>query len=185
MKKPRTRSKRARQSKPQIKSSTGRHRIFTIGHEGVALDEVMGALKEAKVSVLVELRYHASKSFDRVGFTRAELHKACEAAGIEYRCKDQPLAAPEVVVEALEREDYRNAWNSYEAAIDTANAFCEIDKLHKEAKVSNVCLLGETADHRICHRHIASARIGHSKSSIFAFDIINLRCNGQRALIPN
>lgn len=160
-----------------------RNKIYTIGYEGVAHDELMAALHNAGIRVLVDIRRYDDR--DNEGFSRDEIRAGCKQCKpkITYQVADE-LGLPQEGMDALDKEDYRHAWKIYDAAVDSPEAFCRFDEISNLAKKKKVCLFGFYADHRICHRHIAAGVIGKSKSSIFAFDIVNLLCNGQDALIP-
>ena len=55
-------------------------KIFTIGYEGATIGEFLGALREAGVERLIDVRALSR----RPGFSKSPLRAALEEAGIEY-----------------------------------------------------------------------------------------------------
>jgi uncharacterized protein (DUF488 family) len=57
-------------------------RVFTIGYEGVTVEEFLAALKQAGVERVIDVR--ALPLSRRPGFSKSALRGALEEAGIEY-----------------------------------------------------------------------------------------------------
>jgi uncharacterized protein (DUF488 family) len=58
------------------------HVLFTIGYEGISLEEYMNRLLKNGVSMLVDVRNNAQSM--KYGFSKSTLKKVCEGVGITY-----------------------------------------------------------------------------------------------------
>ena len=59
-----------------------RLRLFTIGHEGATMDEFLGALREARIERVIDVR--ALPLSRRPGFSKTPLKNALAEVGIDY-----------------------------------------------------------------------------------------------------
>ncbi len=76
-------------------------KLFTIGYEGLALDDFMRALKKAKIDLLLDVRELPISR--RKGFSKTALGDALTEAGIRYR-HEKLLGSPKTIRHRL-RED--------------------------------------------------------------------------------
>lgn len=97
------------------KSSDFQPAFFTIGYEGISLEEYLNKLIRNNIKLLCDVRKNAlSKKY---GFSKSELKKACEGVHITY------LHLPELGIPSEERkelqnqEDYNSLFNWYEKNI--------------------------------------------------------------------
>lgn len=71
--------------------------LFTIGYEGVSLEEYLNKLIKVDVKVLVDVRNNPQSM--KYGFTKSQLLNACTSVGIEY------LHFPEVGIVSDQRQE--------------------------------------------------------------------------------
>ena len=74
--------------------------LFTIGYEGVALEDYIKRLIIEDVHVLCDVRKNAYSQ--KYGFNKSQLEKACEGAGIRY------VHVPDLGIESDKRQDLRS-----------------------------------------------------------------------------
>ncbi len=122
-------------------------KLFTIGYEGAALDDFMGALKAAKIDILLDVRELPISR--RKGFSKTALGGALTEAGIHYRHEKQ-LGSPKTIRHRL-REDgnYPRFFRDFDQHLIEQSALLET--LAEELK-GNVALMCYEKDHEECHR---------------------------------
>ena len=138
--------------------------IYTVGYEGLALEEFLLQLRRARVKTIVDVR-DVPLSRKR-GFSKTALAAALDGAGIEY-LHVRSLGCPKAI-----RDEYRSNrdWGAYTAAF--------MKHLRKQAaavsELANLCesrtaaLLCYEADAGFCHRtYVARAAAAVSGSSVF------------------
>lgn len=124
--------------------------LFTIGYEKAPLEDVIAALKSARVKILVDTRAVAASR--RAGFAKRTLSASLEAAGIHY-LHLQKLGTPADGREAARAGDLKKLWKIYEKQIKTAGAqeqLAELQQLVRDGK--RVCLLCYERNPEECHR---------------------------------
>lgn len=72
------------------------HTLFTIGYEGLSLEEYLNKLLIHGVRILCDVRKNAYSQ--KYGFSRAQLQPACEGVGIKY------IHIPELGIESDQRQ---------------------------------------------------------------------------------
>lgn len=124
--------------------------LFTIGYEQASLPDVIAALKQAKVKILIDTRAVAASR--KAGFSKKALSATLEEAGIAY-LHFQKLGTPAEGREAARAGDYKTLWKIYGKHIKTKPAQEELAELNKlvEAK-KKVCLLCYERKPEECHR---------------------------------
>ncbi len=122
--------------------------IYTIGYEGLALEDFLHRLQRARIQALVDVR-DVPLSRKR-GFSKIALAAAVGAAGMQYlhiRC----LGCPKPI-----RDQYRadRDWSAYTAAFMShlREQTAAVEELAMVCKGSAVALLCYEADARLCHR---------------------------------
>lgn len=124
--------------------------LFTIGYEKAPLEDVIAALKRARVKILVDTRAVAASR--RAGFSKKILSASLEAAGIHY-LHFQKLGTPAEGREAARAGDMKKLWKIYEKQIKTKPAQEELAALEKLVKDGErVCLLCYERNPDECHR---------------------------------
>jgi uncharacterized protein (DUF488 family) len=124
--------------------------LFTIGYEKAPLEDVIAALKGARVKILFDTRAVAASR--RAGFSKKMLSASLEAAGIHY-LHFQKLGTPAEGREAAHGGDYKKFWKIYEKQIRTKDAQAELAELQTLVKNGKrVCLLCYERNPDECHR---------------------------------
>ncbi len=131
--------------------------IYTVGYEGLALDEFLQQLRLARVQIVVDVR-DVPLSRKR-GFSKTALAAALDASGMEY-LHVRSLGCPKAI-----RERYRTNrdWNAYTAAFlqhlrEQAAAVSELAAVCAGRATALLCY---EADAGFCHRaYVARAAAG-------------------------
>jgi uncharacterized protein (DUF488 family) len=124
--------------------------LFTIGYEKAAQSDVLAALKQARVRLLIDTRAVAASR--RAGFSKRQLAAGLDQAGIAY-LHLQKLGTPAEGREAARAGDFKTLWRIYDKHIKTAPAKAELDELEKLARSGQrICLLCYERDPNECHR---------------------------------
>lgn len=130
--------------------------LFTIGYEGISLEEYLVCLLKNDVKVLVDVRNNPLSM--KYGFSKSQLKKYCASLGIEY------VHIPEVGIQSDQRQglntqsDYDKLFAVYRKnnLSKTTNSQNEILKLLKQYK--RIALTCFEANICQCHRkHLAEA----------------------------
>lgn len=143
---------RVREQKPQTNSTV----LFTIGYEGIELEEYLNRLLKNNVKVLVDVRCNAISM--KYGFSKSTLKKYCESLGIQY------IHVPEVGIQSDQRQvlesqsDYDKLFAVYRKTnlTKTVPAQTSILKLLQQHK--RIALTCFEANICQCHRkHLAES----------------------------
>ncbi len=130
--------------------------LFTIGYEGVSLEEYLNRLLRNDVKILVDVRNNPLSM--KYGFSKSQLKRYCESLGIQY------LHFPEVGIQSDQRQelktqsDYDQLFNVYRnntiaQTMKTQTVILELLKQNK--RIALTCF---EADINKCHRkHLAEA----------------------------
>jgi uncharacterized protein (DUF488 family) len=129
--------------------------LYTIGYEGISLEEYLNRLLKNDVKLLVDVRKNALSM--KYGFSKSQLLKYCGYLGIEY------VHIPEVGIESDKRqelsvqEDYDRLFENYSNSLSGIKDFqLKILELLKTKK--RIALTCFEADINRCHRkHLAEA----------------------------
>ena len=146
--------KRVEDAKPKIKETI----LYTIGYEGVSLENYFLKLLSNDVKVLIDVRRNPLSM--KFGFSKTLLQRYCKALEIEY------IHFPEVGIHSNERQEL-NSQNDYDElfqnyiseslpkTIDTQNLI--IDILERKHRIALTCFEANICQ---CHRkHLAEAII--------------------------
>jgi uncharacterized protein (DUF488 family) len=140
------------------KSRPGSEKIclYTIGYEGISLEEYINQLIQKDIKVLCDVRKNSFSM--KYGFSKSQLQAACEGVGIKF------LHFPEVGIESSQRQelnnqdDYDQLFASYcrevlPQTLKTQEAILALVEEHQ--RVALTCFEGQ---HCQCHRsHLATA----------------------------
>ena len=137
--------------------------IYTVGYEGLGLEDFLRQLRRAGVKVVVDVR-DVPLSRKR-GFSKTALAEALRAAGMEY-LHVRSLGCPKSI-----RDQYRadRDWKAYTAAFlkhlrQQGKAVSELAGLCEERAAALLCY---EADAGFCHRtYVARAVAAMSGSSV-------------------
>lgn len=140
----------------ELKPSTSKTILYTIGYEGVSLEQYLNKLIERDVKVLVDVRKNPISM--KYGFSKSQLLKACEVIGVEY------VHFPDVGIVSEERQelwrqvDYDRLFEKYrQETLPHTNSTQEkiLQLLKGKQRIALTCF---EADICQCHRkHLAEA----------------------------
>ncbi|PXW59850.1 DUF488 domain-containing protein [Methylobacterium sp. B4] len=128
--------------------------LFTIGYEGLSPDRLHGALKEAGVTVLADVRAVANSR--KRGFSKGALKAGLAEAGLGYE-HFRSLGTPKSGREAARAHDAGLMRRIYcEEVLDTADGGLALAEL---AARQPICLLCFERDPARCHRRVLAERL--------------------------
>ncbi|MEX0591025.1 MAG: DUF488 domain-containing protein [Xanthobacteraceae bacterium] len=144
--------------------------LFTIGYEKAAQTDVLNALKQARVALLVDTRAVAASR--RAGFSKRQLAAGLDEAGIAY-LHLQKLGTPAEGRAAARSGDLETLWRIYDKHIKTPDARTQLDELEALVRSSRrVCLLCYERNPDECHRkriaELIHERTGRKIEHLFA-----------------
>jgi uncharacterized protein (DUF488 family) len=151
--------------------------IWTIGYEQATVAAVMGALQEAGVEVLADIR--ALPLSRRRGFSKSALRAEAEAAGIEYR-HIKPLGTPAEGRAAARSGDREAMARIYDAQLHLPEAMAAVAELRALAGEKRVALLCYERDASECHRRML---IEAEMDDFTAVDLLPLEDGGLQLTI--
>jgi uncharacterized protein (DUF488 family) len=143
---------RVNNSKPKSSKTI----LFTIGYEGISLEEYLNRLLKNDVKILVDVRNNPLSM--KYGFSKSQLSKYCENLGIKY------MHFPEVGIRSDQRQelntqaDYDILFANYRkrnlpVTIPAQTNILNLLKLHK--RIALTCFEANICQ---CHRkHLAEA----------------------------
>jgi uncharacterized protein (DUF488 family) len=141
--------------------------MFTIGYEGISLEEYLVRLIKNDVKVLVDVRNNPLSM--KYGFSKSQLKKYCENLGIKY------FHFPEVGIQSEQRQelksqdDYNKLFalyrkNNLSKTTDTQNEILNLLKQHK--RIALTCF-----EANICQCHRKSLAEAIEKLPSFDFEV--------------
>lgn len=130
--------------------------LFTIGYEGISLEEYLNKLIVNDVKVLCDVRKNPQSM--KYGFNKSQLEKACEGVGIKY------IHVPEVGIDSDKRQqlntqtDYDKLFKLYRSDILPKTLEIQnnlLSLLKEEKRIALTCFEANICQ---CHRkHLADA----------------------------
>jgi len=140
----------------QSKPKSARTILFTIGYEGISLEEYLNRLIRNDVKILVDVRCNPLSM--KFGFNKSQLQRYCKILNIEY------AHFPEVGIQSEDRKclrtqkDYDNLFIAYRKnnlAKTLKTQLVILDLLKQRKRIALTCF---EADINQCHRkHLAEA----------------------------
>ncbi len=127
--------------------------VATVGYQGATVQSFLGALREAGVDLLVDVRAVASSR--RPGFAKSALAANLEAAGIEYlHLRDLGTPAPgRAAARAGRHAEMRRIYRDH---LKTEAAQSALDTLAGIVRARHACLLCFEAEPTHCHRSLVA-----------------------------
>ena len=127
--------------------------VATVGYQGATVQSFLGALREAGVDLLVDVRAVASSR--RPGFAKSALAANLEAVGIEYlHLRDLGTPAPgRAAARAGRHAEMRRIYRDH---LKTEAAQSALDTLAGIVRSRHACLLCFEAEPTHCHRSLVA-----------------------------
>jgi uncharacterized protein (DUF488 family) len=137
------------------------NRLFTIGYEDATPARLIGTLKDAGVTTLVDVRALANSR--RPGFAKTALSAALAEAGIGYehvKALGTP-AAGRAAARAGRPAEMRRIFSAHLAGTEAQAALANLtDRVHSDrARRETLCLLCLEADPAQCHRTLVAEAV--------------------------
>lgn len=140
----------------QHKPVSSRTILYTIGYEGISLEEYLNKLISKDVKVLADVRNNPKSM--KYGFTKSQLLKACASVGIQY------IHFPEVGIVSEQRQelssqaDYDKLFDKYREETLPHTLTTQENILNLLIEKKRIALTCFEADICQCHRkHLAEA----------------------------
>ena len=130
--------------------------MYTLGYEGASVADFIRTLKDAGVSLLLDVRELPQSR--RPGFSKKVLSEALNDAGIGYRHIRQ-LGDPKPGREAARRGDMDAFRSIFGAHIDTEASRAALGYAAADAERETVALMCFERAPKNCHRSIVAERI--------------------------
>ncbi|WP_454885342.1 DUF488 domain-containing protein [Sphingomonas oryzagri] len=125
--------------------------IFTIGYEGVSQSDLVGALQNAGVELLADIR--AVPLSRRPGFSKNVLAAGLREAGIDY-IGMKALGTPPEGREAARKHDHDRLAKVYAGQLELPEALQQMAQLRALAAERLIALLCFERDPAGCHRSL-------------------------------
>lgn len=135
-------------------------RLYTIGYEGISLEEYFMRLYENGITILCDVRRVPFSH--KKGFSKNKLSDLCHAIGIQYRHYPEFGIASSRRTELNTQNDYDNLFNTYQR-FDLPQQQPSIDKLASLIKQGErLALTCFEANPYQCHRRLVAERIAQT-----------------------
>jgi uncharacterized protein (DUF488 family) len=142
-------------------------RIFTIGYEQATQAQVIGALKDAGVKLVIDVRAVAASR--RAGFSKGVLAASLKDEGLDY-LHLKALGTPKAGREAARAGRTHEMHQIFEAHMAEPEAAVALVEAADMAKARPSALLCYEADPAQCHRRILTDRLAEQ-----GFEVTDLR----------
>jgi uncharacterized protein (DUF488 family) len=129
---------------------------LTIGYEGCTIDGVLATLKQAQVSLLIDVRAVAASR--KPGFSKRQLAAGLDQQGIGY-VHLQRLGTPKPGRDAVRAGHPERMVPIFNAHMETPEARLALGEATSLAGKGRCCLLCFERDHNHCHRHLVAEMI--------------------------
>lgn len=130
--------------------------LFTIGYEGISLEEYLNKLIKNDVKLLVDVRNNAMSM--KFGFSKSQLLKYCNSLGIEYMHIPEVGIQSELRQELNSQADYDSLFNQYKSSTLSKTKSSQekiFDLLLKKKRIALTCFEANICQ---CHRkHLSEA----------------------------
>lgn len=130
--------------------------IYTIGYEGATVAGFVAALRNAGVSLVLDIR--AVPASRKKGFSKSPLAAHLAEAGIAYRHL-RGLGTPKRGRDAARRGDLDTFEAVFRAHLEEPEAVLDLGEACELAQAEPVCLLCMERDPHHCHRLIVAERM--------------------------
>ena len=134
----------------QQRRSYNEKKLFTIGYEGISLEQYLNKLITQDVRLLCDVRKNSYSM--KYGFSKSQLSYACEQVGIAF------LHLPELGIESDKRKelntlkDYRTLFDEYESSTLQQNHSYLLKLASLLDRYPRIAITCFEANHTMCHR---------------------------------
>jgi uncharacterized protein (DUF488 family) len=129
--------------------------VYTIGYEGLSIDEFLLKLIREQIEVLVDVRHNPWSM--KFGFTKNTLRSFCSKLGIEYQ-NVRELGIPGSFRKNLKtKQDYEALFSQYKTVIIKKKS--ELEMLKSIALEKRIALVCFEKDPDYCHRTIIASEL--------------------------
>ncbi|MBI4648963.1 MAG: DUF488 domain-containing protein [Bacteroidia bacterium] len=151
------------------KQKPSRHEIvlFTIGYEGVSLEEYLNKLIVTDVKVLCDVRKNPLSM--KYGFSKIQLQKACKGVGIEYVHISEVGINSDIRQELNTQSDYDKLFAFYRVNIlknETVKQLEILALLKNKGRIALTCF-----EANICHCHRKHLAESIAKMEDFTYEL--------------
>jgi uncharacterized protein (DUF488 family) len=130
--------------------------LLTIGYEGCTIDQVLSALREAGVELLIDVR--AVPQSRKPGFSKRQLAAGLDERGIRY-VHLQGLGTPKPGRDAVRAGHPDRMETIFRAHMEGDRPQAELAQATALAGSARACLLCFEHDPRMCHRRLVAEMI--------------------------
>ena len=130
--------------------------LLTIGYEGCTIDQVLSALHDAGVELLIDVR--AVPQSRKPGFSKRQLAAGLDERGIRY-VHLQGLGTPKPGRDAARAGHPERMDTIFRAHMEGDRAQAELAQATALARTGRLCLLCFEHDPRFCHRRLVAEMI--------------------------
>jgi len=140
------------------KRGNGRHNgefLYTIGYEGLQVEDFVNRLKENNVKVLADVREIPWSR--KKGFSKSQIENAVNQQGIKY-IHLKKLGSPSALRKEVKKNgDYEQFFDEYEGYLETQKE--ELQSLLNLVENTICCLMCFEKDVGVCHRKIIASEV--------------------------
>jgi hypothetical protein len=156
---------------PEIKlQENTKYALYTIGYEGVSIDEYINKLLKHNIKILCDVRKNAYSN--KFGFSKDLLQKALNIFDIKY------FHLPNLGIESSERKNLVAEKNHTKLFADYRQKVCNaqnakplIDFINSKENIAITCF---EKDHNLCHRGTLSQYIKEELEQNNNFAVVNI-----------
>jgi uncharacterized protein (DUF488 family) len=130
--------------------------LLTIGYEGCTIDDVLAALREAQVGLLIDVR--AVPQSRKPGFSKRQLAAGLDQQGIAY-VHLQGLGTPKPGRDAVRAGHPERMEPIFREHMRSDRAQAELAQAKVMAREQRICLLCFEQDPATCHRRFVAEMI--------------------------
>lgn len=124
--------------------------LFTIGYEGIALEEYLNRLLRNGVQAIVDIRNHPVSM--KYGFSRSTLRRFCERIGVAYIHMPEVGIKPEDRQDLHTQEDYEHLFRLYRKKYLPSTIAAQRRMLELLEQYKRIALACVEAELNRCHR---------------------------------
>ncbi len=131
--------------------------IYTVGYEGMVIEEFIKKLKNANIQQLIDVREIPLSR--KNGFSKTILQEKLKEVGITYKHYSE-LGSPKRIRHQLHQDwNYESFFKEYKEIIKDEDVQQKIKDVEKDAKIKKTVLLCFEKDYTKCHRRLIAEEL--------------------------